>query len=252
MKNKRIISTKDLLPVFGVHPVAAVVEKFPKLVARILFQESGNQSRLGELKALARTQKVSVHVVPEKQFTKYVDDSMVHQGVVALLRSFPYTEYEEWFESVDMDKNPAVLLLDEVQDPYNVGAIIRSAAAFGIDAVLLPKNRQVGITGTVIKASTGTAFLVPIVKVSNVNQAIRDLQEARFWVAGLDMEGESLGKATFDTPTVFVIGGEGKGVRRQTKELCDFLYKIPINENVESLNASVSAAIACYEWSRGR
>ncbi|MFT7557517.1 MAG: 23S rRNA (guanosine2251-2'-O)-methyltransferase [Planctomycetota bacterium] len=243
---------KGFLPVFGIHPVTTVAENFPKLVARILFQESSNQNRLSDLKALARGKRIVVHVIPEKQFAKYVDDSMVHQGVVALLKSFPYTEYDTWLENLDLSKNPAVLLLDEVQDPYNVGAIIRSAAALGINAVLISKNRAVGVTGTVIKASAGTAFLIPVIQVTNVNQAIRNLKDAKFWVTGLDMGGDPIKKAAFDTPTVFVVGGEGKGVRPQTKELCDFLYSIPMRGDIESLNASVSAAIACYEWSRGR
>ena len=142
-------------------------------------------------------------------------------------------------------------MLDELQDPHNVGAIIRSAAAFGATGVLLPEHNQAPVTGTVIKTSAGMVFRIPLVKIGNVNQTLRLLKEKGYWVYGLAMDGSSnLQKTTFDTPVVFVIGNEGEGIRQKTLELCDIKITIPMNPRCESLNAAVAASVVLYEWSR--
>ncbi|MCD8508286.1 MAG: 23S rRNA (guanosine(2251)-2'-O)-methyltransferase RlmB [Candidatus Pacebacteria bacterium] len=144
------------------------------------------------------------------------------------------------------------MLLDEIEDPHNVGAIIRSAAAFGMSAVLLPSHRQAGITSTVFKTSAGAVAKIPVIQIGNINQTVDLLKEKGFWIAGLSGEetAQKLWATTFDAPFVFVIGGEGKGIREKTKERCDFLIQIPIHPEIESLNASVAAGVAGYEWKR--
>jgi 23S rRNA (guanosine2251-2'-O)-methyltransferase len=176
----------------------------------------------------------------------------VHQGVIAvmdpsvLLRSF-----DEFLESLDTSKNPAIAILGEVHDPHNVGAIIRSAAAFGFSAVLIPEHHQAGVTGVVVKSSAGMAFRIPLVSIGNVNNTIKTLKEKGFWIYGLAMDGKrTLGIEKFDTPTAFIIGNEGAGIREKTLEACDVTLSIPMHPRTESLNAAVSAAVVFYEWSK--
>ncbi len=173
------------------------------------------------------------------------------QGVVASVSMAIYIEFEEWLESFKPTNNSAVLLLDEIEDPHNFGAILRTAAAAGIDAIIVPKHRQAPVNATVFKTSAGTAGRIPIVRAVNLNQAILSLKEHKFWIAGLDQTANTLlWEQTFDVPMAFVIGNEGRGMRKKTGEHCDFLLSIPMKNSVESLNASVSAALVCYEWRR--
>jgi 23S rRNA (guanosine2251-2'-O)-methyltransferase len=140
--------------------------------------------------------------------------------------------------------------LGEVQDPHNVGAVVRSAAAFGLRGVLIPKHRQAGVTGTVVKVSAGMAFKIPLVEVANANRTIEDLKKMGFFIYGLDGEGDvALPLEDFSKPSVFVLGNEGEGMREKTKEHCDSILSIPIHGRAESLNASASAAVVFYAWS---
>jgi 23S rRNA (guanosine2251-2'-O)-methyltransferase len=182
-----------------------------------------------------------------------VSQDAVHQGVIAEINPAGlYTNLESAL-SIAGAGNPCLVLLDELQDPHNVGAIIRSAAAFGASAILIPEHNQSPITGTVIKASAGMVFRLPIVRIGNVNQTIRTLKEKGFWVYGLAMNGDTkLKDATFDTPTLFVVGNESDGIREKTLELCDVKLSIPMDPRCESLNAAVASAVVLYEWSRGR
>jgi 23S rRNA (guanosine2251-2'-O)-methyltransferase len=149
--------------------------------------------------------------------------------------------------------HPCFVLLDELHDPHNVGAIIRSAAAFGASAILMPEHNQSPITGTVIKTSAGMVFRIPIVKIGNVNQTVRLLKEKHMWSYGLVMDGDTtLQKAEFDSPTLIIVGNESDGIREKTLELCDVKLTIPMDPNCESLNASVAASVVLYEWSRGK
>jgi len=175
-----------------------------------------------------------------------------HQGVIALIDTTALLiPLQKFLKEIDMSKNPALALLGEIQDPHNVGAIIRSAAAFGISGVLIPKDRQAPITGAVVKASAGMAFRVPLVQIGNVNQAVRELKDKKFWVYGLSGEGaNTVGKELFTEASVFVVGNEATGIREKTAELCDVMLKIPMHPRTESLNAAVSAAIVLQEWSR--
>ncbi|MFZ2501025.1 MAG: RNA methyltransferase, partial [Minisyncoccia bacterium] len=143
-----------------------------------------------------------------------------------------------------------VAILAEVQDPHNVGAIIRSAAAFGLAGVLIPEHHQAGISGTVVKTSAGMAFRIPLVSIGNVNNAIKVLKEKGFWVYGLAMDGTAaLGAEAFDTPSAFIVGNEGVGIREKTLEHCDVTLNVPMHPRTESLNAAVSAAVVFYAWS---
>jgi 23S rRNA (guanosine2251-2'-O)-methyltransferase len=180
-----------------------------------------------------------------------VSKDAVHQGFVAsidlskLMRS-----YDEFARTLAVNNDTALVLLGEIQDPHNVGAIIRSAAAFGISGVLIPEHRQTQITGAVIKASAGMAFRIPLISIGNVNATIRHLKEQGFWIYGLAGDAsQTVGEEGFEKPSVFILGNEGAGIREKTLEHCDITLKIPMAPDVESLNASVAAAIVCYAWS---
>jgi 23S rRNA (guanosine2251-2'-O)-methyltransferase len=175
----------------------------------------------------------------------------VHQGYVAeILTKKLMVSYEDFFRDHAITSDTALAVMGEVQDPHNVGAVIRSAAAFGISAVLIPEHRQAQVTGTVIKVSVGTAFRVPLVQIKNVNHVIADLKERGFWVYGLDMEGsQPLEQEGFEKPSALVLGNEAEGIRKKTLEHCDIVLTIPMSKNAESLNASVAAGVVFYAWS---
>lgn len=175
-----------------------------------------------------------------------------HQGVIAVMDpSSLLVRFDDFIASLDTKKNPALAILGEVQDPHNVGAIIRSAAAFGLSGVLIPEHNQAHVTGAVVKASAGMAFRIPLVSIGNVNATIKALKEKGFWIYGLAADGKStLGADAYDAPAAFVVGNEGAGIREKTLTACDVTLAIPIHPRTESLNAAVSAAIVFYEWSR--
>jgi 23S rRNA (guanosine2251-2'-O)-methyltransferase len=152
--------------------------------------------------------------------------------------------------TITITDSTMLVLLDELTDPHNVGAIIRSAAAFGAAGVLLPSHNQAPITGAVVKASAGMAFRIPVVTIGNVNQTVDALKKELFRVYGLVMNGSmNIAEAKFDGPTLFIVGNEGAGIRQKTFERCDVRLRIPMDERCESLNASVSAAVVLYAWS---
>lgn len=201
--------------------------------------------------SLVQSNKLDYEVVTYQEIESLVGKGIVHQGVCALINeSVLYTPFEEVLAKAKSNtKNSLFVLLDKLQDPHNVGAIIRSAVAFGADAILLPENDQVLINGTVIKTSSGMVFSVPIVKIGNVNTILTKLKDNSFWTYGLTGDGDTkLHKAAFDTNTVIVIGGENEGIRTKTLETCDFKLSIEMNPLCESLNASNAGAVVMYEW----
>ena len=223
----------------------------PKAVQKVFLDQ--NAKGEADLMQLLKANGIAVSDM-KNEAGKIGGSDAVHQGVIALIdQNALYMSLETFLaqEHMKSEHRPGLVLLDELQDPHNVGAIIRSAAAFGAAAVLMPENNQAPITGTVIKTSAGMAFRIPIVKIGNVNQTLRTLKEKGFWVYGLAMGGESsLPKTSFDTAAVFVIGNEGDGIRAKTLELCDIKLSIPMDPKCESLNAATSAAVVLYEWSK--
>jgi 23S rRNA (guanosine2251-2'-O)-methyltransferase len=201
--------------------------------------------------SLIQTNKLAYGVVTYQEIESMVGKGVVHQGVCALLNeSEIYTPLETVLSSAkNASRNSLFVLLDKLQDPHNVGAIIRSAVAFGADAILLPENNQALINGTVIKTSSGMTFTIPIVKIGNINTTLTKLKDNGFWTYGLTGDGDTvLHSATFDTNTVIVVGGEGDGIPVKTLEICDFKLSIATNSLCESLNASNASAVVLYEW----
>ncbi len=232
--------------IYGRHAVKALISAAPERI-EVLYLNSTVEP---EFLPLARTHKIHVEELNEKTLSNELKGA-VHQGVIARVSHEGLVlNYADFMNSITATPSVCLVLLNEITDPHNVGAIIRSAAAFGATAVLIPTHNQSPITGVVGKASAGTVFSVPLVAINNENHTILDLKERGFWIYGLAGEGKNIvSKEPFDAPTVFVIGSEGEGLRMKTREHCDILLRIPMHPNVESLNASVSAAVVLNAWS---
>lgn len=229
---------------YGKHTLQEALIGAPQAVIKVFLADGAREESL--LKTL---KQYNIPVAPLKD-QRGISDDVAHQGVIALIDPTKLMiTLQDLLKRLDVDTKPALVLLDELQDPHNVGAIIRSAAAFGCAGVLIPERNQAQLTGAVVKVSAGMAFRIPIVSVGNVNQTLRALKDAGFWTYGLAMDGVSLSQEKFDAPVVFVIGNEGDGIRTKTLELCDVRLAIPMHARTESLNAAASAAIVLYGWS---
>lgn len=243
--HKKVKASKRVSYVYmyGKHALTEALLEKPDAIEKVFLKD-----RDTELVALLNKHHIPVQPLGSSVERNLRDDA-VHQGVAALIDTKKIVLSERaFFETLDPTEHKALLLLDELNDPHNVGAVIRSAAAFGISGVLLPEHDQVQITGTVIKTSVGMAFRVPLVSIGNVNNTLRALKEKGYWVYGLTMNGEPLPQTRFDAPSVFVLGNEGRGIRTKTLELCDIKLSIPMEERCESLNAAQAATVALYAW----
>lgn len=230
---------------YGKHAVYEALTEQPALVKQLHVRDD-----------VELDNSVTLPVKPQrfsgKRLPCGVSTTATHQGMIAVLDGARLlTDYDTWITEHKVSPATAVVVLGELQDPHNVGAVIRSAAAFGIAAVLMPKHRQASVTGTVIKVSAGMAFTVPLVEVGNVNRTLEDLKKRGFFAYGLagDSSATPLPRASFTTPTAFVLGSEGEGLRLKTKEHCDQLLAIPMHARCESLNAAAAAACVMYAWS---
>lgn len=186
--------------------------------------------------------------VPIKYLNKRELDKMVsgnHQGIVGEVEDYKY------FELNDLD-NDVIVILDHLEDPHNLGAIIRTCEAAGFDNIIIPKNRSVSINGTVVKTSVGTIERVKIAQVTNLNNAIQTLKKKGYWIIGTDMIGTDYKELDYNGKVAIVIGNEGVGISRLLKENCDFIATIPMNGQVNSLNASVAAGVLLFEILRQR
>ena len=208
---------------------------------------------LGKIVAEAQKSTVLIEYVQPEKLDRLAP-GIRHQGIVALASPVTFRSLEDVLErAASRKETPFLLLLDELQDPQNVGALIRSADAAGVHGVLLPRRRSCPLNMVVAKISAGAVNYVPVVQIGNIVQTLRSLKEQGFWVIGADMDGESLYfDADLDRPLVLVIGAEGKGLGRLVKENCDMLVRIPMQGGVNSLNASAAGAILMYEVVRQR
>jgi len=208
---------------------------------------------LGKIVAEAQKSAVMIEYVQPEKLDRLAP-GIRHQGIVALASPIAFSSLEEVLRRAKARKEtPFLLLLDELQDPQNVGALIRSADAAGVHGVLLPKRRSCPLNMVVAKISAGAVNYVPVVQIGNIAQTLSSLKEQGFWVVGADMDGESLYfDSDLDRPIVLVIGAEGKGLGRLVKENCDMLVRIPMRGGVNSLNASAAGAILLYEVVRQR
>lgn len=238
----------EITYIYGRHAVTEALKERPDIVKRLWLKPAVFDNPI--FMRLAKSVKEVVDLGQNK-LPRELEKEAVHQGYVALIDQRQLLQtFREFKEDLLVTDNTALMMLGEIQDTHNVGAIIRSAAAFGATGVLIPEHRQAPLTGAALKASVGMAFKIPLVSVKNVNAALRDLKDLGFWVYGLDSEGGTpLPEEDFKKPSVFVVGNEGKGIREKTKEHCDTILTIPMHARAESLNASVSASTVLYAWS---
>ncbi|GMA50482.1 23S rRNA (guanosine(2251)-2'-O)-methyltransferase RlmB [Alicyclobacillus contaminans] len=235
--------------VHGRHPVLEAL-KAGRPINKILVSDASEGGSLLEILGKARAAGVVVQTVPKAHLQKVAGEN--HQGVVAFVAPRDYVELDD-LVARDTGQQPLILLLDEVSDPYNFGAILRTAEAVGAQGVVIPKRRAVPLTETVAKAAAGAVEYVPVARVSNLVQAIERLQSAGYWVVGADVAGESLyTDVDYRGAIAVVIGAEGKGLSRLVKERCDYLVKLPMHGKLQSLNASVAAGVLLYEVVRQR
>ncbi len=207
-----------------------------------LFTLESNQ----DIIKLAKEKNLKVKIVDNNFLNKLVKG--VHQGVVIEVKEYEYYSVDEIINSA-REKMPLIVMLDGLEDPHNLGAILRTSDAAGVDGVIIPKNRSVGLNATVAKVSTGAIEYIKVSEVTNLTQTLKHLKSKGYWIVGAEATDKSVDfrEVKYDMPTVLVIGSEGKGISRLVLEQCDFLVKIPMFGHVNSLNASVSCSILIYE-----
>ena len=241
-------STRHLI---GFHAVVARLRHHAEGVQTIFVDAARRDRRMRELIERAETANVVVQAVDERRLQAMAGHDR-HQGVVAVVDSaLPHVTLEDVVEGAA--EPPLLLILDGVTDPHNLGACLRSADAFGVHALIVPKDRAVGVNATVAKAASGAVDTVPVVSVTNLARSMRDLKERGVWLVGADADGsENLFEADLSGPMAWVLGAEGTGLRRLTRELCDRVVSIPLHGSVSSLNVSVATGVCLYETRRQR
>lgn len=238
---------------YGIHAVRVLLTRYPQRVRRVLLASGRDAGRLAEIRTLAQRAGVQVAGADDALLAKLAEGER-HQGVVAEIVPWagdPETQLEEALEAAGAA--PLLLVLDGVQDPHNLGACLRSADAAGVAAVIVPRDRAAGLTPVVRKVAAGAAETVPLVPVVNLARTLRDLKERGVWLVGTDDAADkTLFEADLKGPLALVMGSEGEGMRRLTRECCDHLVSIPMAGAVESLNVSVAAGVALFEAVRQR
>ncbi|OGG78354.1 23S rRNA (guanosine(2251)-2'-O)-methyltransferase RlmB [Candidatus Kaiserbacteria bacterium RIFCSPLOWO2_01_FULL_52_12b] len=245
--------------IYGKHALMEALTNRPAVIRKVFLAPD---LRDMELRVLLEKHKIPTATLAPGKGKELVGRDSVHQGVIATMNPTALLiTLDEFLATLPSflpssgsstgSAKTAIAVLAEVQDPHNVGAIIRSAAAFGLAGVLIPEHNQAGITGAVVKASAGMVFRIPLVSIGNVNSTLKMLKKKGFWVYGLAMDGKTnVGAEIFNAPSAFVVGNEGAGIREKTLVTCDVTLSIPMHARTESLNAAVSAAVVFYEWSR--
>ncbi|MEY8514647.1 23S rRNA (guanosine(2251)-2'-O)-methyltransferase RlmB [Lactococcus taiwanensis] len=235
--------------IYGLH---AVVEALNGgLVNKLYIQEDLRGKNVEKVKELARTKKVNISWTPKTELNKLTENG-VHQGFMARVSEFAYAELTTILDGLTDRSEATILLLDELTDPHNLGSIARTADATGVDAIIIPKHRAVGITPTAVKASTGALQHVPVVRVTNLSQALDKLKAAGFWIFGTDMDGTPYNQWNTSGKVALIIGNEGHGIGQNLKKQVDEMVTIPMTGHVQSLNASVAASILMYEIFKNR
>ena len=238
--------------IYGLHAVKTLLQTRPRDVIQLFLQNTRHDQRVNDIIRLAESAKVKYELVPTAQLEKMVGESASHQGVVARCRPLSVWTEKNLMDCVENRTSPILLLiLDGVQDPHNLGACLRSANAFGVTAVIAPKDRAAAMSDTVKKVACGAAEQTPFVAVANLHRTLLELKKQGVWLVGLDSEAElTLLQVDLKGNIGIVMGGEGDGMRRLTKEACDYLAKIPMQGTVESLNVSVATGVTLYEVRR--
>ena len=232
----------------------AIIEAFRagRSVDKLFIQEHTKEGSMNTLLREAKKTNTLIKYVPKERLDQ-ISETGHHQGAVAFVAAYNYAEIDDMFAlAQERGESPFIIILDEIEDPHNLGAIIRTANLAGAHGVIVPKNRACGLTATVVKASAGAINYTPIAKVTNISQTIESLKERGMWFVCADMDGETMYDIDLTGSIGLVIGNEGKGVSRLVKEKCDFIASIPMKGDIDSLNASVATGVLAYEIVRQR
>ncbi|MDX8291972.1 23S rRNA (guanosine(2251)-2'-O)-methyltransferase RlmB [Metabacillus indicus] len=226
--------------------------KSTRNVYKIWMAENSVKGQAQQIAQLAKEKGITIQTVPKKKIDQMAEGN--HQGVVAQVAAYEYAEVDDILKAAaDKGEAPFILILDEIEDPHNLGSIMRTADATGAHGIIIPKRRAVGLTTTVAKLSTGAIEYIPVARVTNLARTIEELKERGVWIVGTDAEGsDDYRSMDGKMPLGLVIGSEGKGMGRLIKEKCDFLVNLPMAGRVTSLNASVAAGLLMYEVYRKR
>ncbi|MCU9594012.1 23S rRNA (guanosine(2251)-2'-O)-methyltransferase RlmB [Caldibacillus thermolactis] len=237
--------------VIGKSPVLEAI-KANRDINKIWIGEGSQKGAMQPIIKAAKERKIIIQFVPKNKLDEMVEGN--HQGVIAQVSAYRYFDLDELFiRARERDEEPFFLILDEIEDPHNLGSIMRTADASGVHGIIIPKRRSVGLTPTVAKTSTGAIEHIPVVRVTNIARTIDELKEKGVWIAGTDAKGTMDYREIDGTmPIALIIGSEGKGIGRLHREKCDFLLRLPMRGHVTSLNASVAAALLMYEIYRKR
>ena len=235
----------------GRNPVIEVL-KSDRQIDKIMIANGAKEGSIKKIIGMAKDKNVVVQYVDRNKLDE-ISTSHSHQGVIAVVSDYKYYELNDLLEIANKKgEDPFFIILDEITDPHNLGTIIRTADAVGAHGVIIPKRRSVHITSVVAKASAGAVEYVPVCKVTNIVNTIKQLKKEGLWIAAADMDGEVFYEQNLTGPIGLVIGSEGFGVSRLVKQNCDFVVKMPMIGNVSSLNASVAGGILLYEIFRQR
>lgn len=251
--NERPASTDTQPPslIYGVLPVLEALRAETRRIDRVLIAEGAREHRLAEIVDLCRSRSIAWNHIPRDAFSKYVTADVNTQGVIALIAAAGYLSVDR---ILDEAAEPAlIVVLDGVEDPHNLGAILRVAECAAVDGVVIPERRAVGLTDTVAKSSAGAIEYVRVARTSNLNRFIEELKKRNIWVVGTSADATT---EHYDwdwtRPTALVLGGEGSGLHRLVAENCDMLVKIPMYGKIDSLNVSVAAGVILFEARRQR
>lgn len=248
MKEEQTSHSQNII--IGRNPVMEALKSGREIEKLVIAKDSEGSIR--KIIGLARDKNLFCQFA-ERTALDRIADGKVHQGVIAYVSAYEYCEPEDLLEIArKKEEDPFIIILDGIEDPHNLGAIIRTADGAGAHGIIIPKRRAAGISGTVAKASAGAVEYVPVAKVSNIAQTIDKLKEKGVWIGACDMDGQEYNKADLTGSLAIVIGAEGQGISRLIKEKCDFSISIPMCGRIDSLNASNAAAVLMYEVRRQR
>ncbi len=235
---------------YGINAVAEAIKASPERIERICVERGLRNPRIQEIVTSARENHIRISFEDRAWLDRKAEGAR-HQGILCFAAEMPTLDSED---IVEQAKSPGLLvILDGVEDPHNLGAILRSAEAAGADGVILPQHRSAALSATVVKASAGAASHIKLARITNLSQFIESLKKKGFWVAGLDADSEqAIWDVDLTVPTALVLGSEGSGLHRLVREKCDYIVSLPIRGLVSSYNVSVAAGIALYEVVRQR
>lgn len=260
-KDKEGLKNNDLDYIIGKNAVYEYIENGTDILKIYIEEGEGfEKTKSKVLELLDKNTKIKtsekeniINNIQEISKDKILNYGSRHQGIVLKTKEYRYYTFDEVFKNIDIKKEkPVIAILDKIEDPNNLGSILRSSEIFNISAVVIPKHGSAKVNSTVRKVSVGASEKVPVIEITNINYFIDELKEKGFWIYSADMDGENIYNLDYDNPVALIFGNEGKGISKLTLEKSDFIFKIPMKGTLDSLNVSVSAGISFYEVQKRR